>query len=135
MRCIGMMRAACTMAASSPASRHSWRNTLFSTCRADGLKPKLMFDSPSTVQTPGISVLMRRIPSIVSMPSWRLSSIPVASGERVAVEQQVAGLEAVAVDGEVADAAGDVDLAVGGAGLTFLVDAHADDGGAVLACQ
>jgi hypothetical protein len=82
--CIGMMRAAWTMAASRPASRHSCRNTLLSTCRIAGLKPKLMFDTPRTVHTPGSSALMRRMPSIVSMPSWRLSSMPVA---RVSVLQ------------------------------------------------
>ena len=53
--------------------------------------------------------------------------------ERVAVEEQVGGFDAVAVDGQVADAAGDLDLPVGGARLAVFVDAHAHDGGAVLA--
>ena len=92
-----------------------------------------MFDSPSTVQTSGISVLMRRMPSIVSMPSLRLSSIPVASVSVLQSNSRSDGLDAVPVDRQVADAAGDLDLPVGGARLTLLVDAHADDRGAVLA--
>ncbi len=78
--CIGMMRAAWTMAASRPASRHSCRNTLFSTWRIAGLSPKLMLERPSTVDEPGSSVLARRIASIVSMPSRRRSSVPEPSG-------------------------------------------------------
>ena len=78
--CIGMMRAACAMAASSPASRHSCRNTLLSTWRIAGLSPKLTFESPSTVDDPGSSVFTRRIASMVSMPSPRSSSCPEPSG-------------------------------------------------------
>ena len=54
-------------------------------------------------------------------------------GERV--EEQVAGLEAVAVDGDVVDRLGRPQLPLGRAGLALLVDAGAHDGGAVLAGQ
>ena len=54
-------------------------------------------------------------------------------GERV--EDEVAGLEAVAVDGEVVDAVRDAQLPLDVAGLALLVDEQADDGGAVLAGQ
>ena len=60
-------------------------------------------------------------------------SSPVESGKRERVEDQVAGLEAVAVDGEVVDAVGDAQLPLDVAGLALLVDEQADDGGAVLA--
>ena len=45
-----------------------------------GFRPKLTLDTPSTVETPGNSALMRRMASIVSMPSRRRSSWPVPSG-------------------------------------------------------
>ena len=75
------MRAACTMAASRPASRHSCRNTLLSTWRAAGLRPNDTFDRPRIVDAPGSSALMRRIASIVSIASRRRSSSPVESGK------------------------------------------------------
>ena len=58
-----------------------------------------------------------------------------AEGEGERVEEQVAGLEAVAVDGDVVDGLGGLELPLGRAGLALLVDAGADDGGAVLAGQ
>ena len=74
------MRAAWTMAASSPASWHSCRKTELRACRAEGLRPKLMFESPTMVPTPGSSLLILRMPSMVSIPSRRLSSMPVVIG-------------------------------------------------------
>ena len=68
------------MAESRPASTHSWRNTELRTWRAAGLRPNETLESPRMVETPGSSALMRRIPSMVSMPSRRLSSMPVDSG-------------------------------------------------------
>ena len=56
-----------------------------------------------------------------------------AEGEGQRVEEQVAGLEAVAVDGDVVDGLGRPELPLGRAGLALLVDAGAHDGGAVLA--
>ena len=76
-----MILAACTMAESRPASMHSLRNTELSTTRAAGLRPKEMFDSPRVVCTSGKRSLIVRIASIVSMPSRRVSSCPVAIGK------------------------------------------------------
>ena len=86
----GMIRAACTMAASRPASAHSWRNTLLSTWRAAGLRPNDTLDTPSTVCTPGISALMRRIASIVAHAV--AAQVVVARGQREGerVEDEVA---------------------------------------------
>ena len=123
------------MAASSPACTHSCRNTELSTWRAAGDRPNETFDRPSTVWTPGSSALIRGCASIVSMPSRRLSSIPVDRGRASGSKKQVRGLEAVAPDGEVVDRLGGAQLPVGGAGLAFCVDAGADDRGAVLAGQ
>ena len=68
------------MAESRPACTHSCRKTELSTWRAAGLRPKDTLDRPSTVDTPGSSALIRRMPSMVSIPSSRLSSMPVDSG-------------------------------------------------------
>ena len=46
IRAIGTILAACTIAESSPASMHSFRNTELSTTRAAGLSPKEMLDRP-----------------------------------------------------------------------------------------
>ena len=48
-----MIRAACTIAESSPARTHSARNTEFSTARAAGLSPNDTFETPSIVCTSG----------------------------------------------------------------------------------
>ena len=52
-----------------------------STWRAAGERPKLTFDTPSVVNAPGISALMRRMASMVYMASRRRSSSPVDSGK------------------------------------------------------
>ena len=121
------------MAESRPASTHSWRNTLLSTWRAAGERPKLTFDTPSVVYAPGSSALMRRIASMVAM---RVAAEVVVAGrqrEGQGVEDEVARLEAVAVGGEVVDAVGDPHLPLDVAGLALLVDEQADDRRAVLA--
>ena len=69
------------MAESNPACTHSWRNTLLSTWRAAGDRPKLTFDTPSVVSAPGISALIRLMASIVYMASRRRSSSPVDNGK------------------------------------------------------
>ena len=84
------------------------------------------------VYTPGSSALMRRMASMVSMPSRRRSSSPVESGKVRASKMRSGRLEAVALDREVVDAVGDAQLPVDVAGLALLVDEQADDGGAVL---
>ena len=61
--------------------------------------------------------------------------MPVPSVRAERVEEQVARLEAVAVDGDVVDGLGGSQLPLRRAGLPFLVDAGADDGGAVLASE
>ena len=60
---------------------HSFRNTELSTTRAAGLSPKEMLDSPRVVCTSGNRRLTSRIASMVSMPSRRVSSWPVAIGK------------------------------------------------------
>ena len=56
-------------------------------------------------------------------------------GEGQGVEQEVLGAQPVALDGDVVDGRGRPHLPVGRAGLTLLVDAGADDGGAELLGQ
>ena len=68
-----------TIARSRPASTQWWRNTLLSTLRAGRPTPNETFETPSEVFTPGISALIRRIPSIVSTALGRHSSSPVVS--------------------------------------------------------
>ena len=123
MRLSGMIRAACTMAASSPASRHSCRNTELSAWRAAGLRPNETFDRPSTVCAPGSSALMRRMASMVAIASPRRSSPPVDSGNVSASKIRSLGFEAVALDGDVVDAVRDPHLPLDVAGLALLVDA------------
>ena len=123
------------MAESSPASTHSCRNTELSTWRAAGFRPKETLESPRMVETPGSSALIGRMPSMVSMPSCRLSSMPVESGQREGVEEQVLGREPVALDRDVADVAGRPQLPLRRSGLALLVDAGAHDRGAELAGQ
>ena len=68
-----------TIARSSPASTQWCRNTLLSTLRAGRPTPNDTLQTPSEVFTPGISFLIRRIPSIVSTALGRHSSSPVVS--------------------------------------------------------
>ena len=84
---------------------------------------------------PGISALIRRIASIVSMASRRRSSSPVDSGNVERVEDEIGGRQPVALDGDVVDAVGDLHLPLDVAGLAALVDQQADHRRAVLAGQ
>ena len=58
-----------------------------------------------------------------------------AQGQGEWVEEQVAGFEAVAVDRDVVDGLGGLQLPLGGARLAFLIDAGADHRSAVFARQ
>ena len=78
MRFSGRILLACTIAAVSPRARASCRKTLLSTARAAGFRPKLMFESPSRIWHFGNVSEMRRMPSSVSRPRRRSSSLPVA---------------------------------------------------------
>ncbi len=73
------MWAGFTIAMSSPASTQWWRKTELRTARAGRCSPKLTLLTPSDVNTPGSSSLMRRIPSRVATALFRNSSSPVAS--------------------------------------------------------
>ena len=53
------------------------RNTELSTWRAAGFRPKLMFDRPRMIWISGNSAAIRSIPSRVSRPRRRSSSLPV----------------------------------------------------------
>lgn len=66
-----------------------------------------------------------------------LAQVVVAGGQREGerIEDQVGGLQPVAVDRQVVDAVGDRHLPVDIAGLAFLVDQQADHCGAVLTGQ
>ena len=66
-----------TIARSSPASTQWCRKTELRTARGRGETPKETLETPSEVLTPGISALIRRIPSIVSTAEGRHSSSPV----------------------------------------------------------
>ena len=66
-----------TIARSSPASTQWWRKTELRTARGRGETPKETLETPSEVLTPGISALIRRIPSIVSTAEGLHSSSPV----------------------------------------------------------
>ena len=81
MRAIGVILDGCTIAESSPASTHSCRNTELSTMREAAFKPNETLLTPSVVCTSGNSSFKARIASIVSIPSRRVSSCPVAIGK------------------------------------------------------
>ena len=97
---------ACTIAASRPASAHSWRKTLLSTWRAAGLRPKEMLESPRIVRTPGSSRLdapdrLDRLDAVAA----RLDHAR-RQRQRQRVDEDVLGRQPVARDGEVGDARG-----------------------------
>ena len=103
--------------------------------RAAGVRPKLTFESPTMVPTPGSSLFILRMPSMVSIPSRRLSSMPVVIGSTSGIEEQVLRGQPVAVDGQVVDGPGRPQLPFRRAGLALGVDAGADHGRAVLPGQ
>ena len=132
IRAIGTILAACTIAESRPASMHSCRKTELSTTRAAGLSPKEMLDSPRVVCTSGKSRFTSRIASIVSMPSRRVSSCPVAIG-KVRQSMMMSLLPHPPVLGQVVDQpAGDPHLPLRGPGLALLVDGQRHHRRAVL---
>ena len=108
----GVMWFGLTIARSRPASTQWWRNTELSTARATGETPKETFETPSEVFTPGSSSLMRRMPSIVSTAHGRHSSSPVVSVKVSASKISSSRIEPVLVAGDVADALGDLELAL-----------------------
>ena len=75
-----MIRDTWTIAASRPASTAWLRKTELSATRASGSIPKLTFETPRMVRTPGSSRLILRIASSVSIPARRVSSWPVTIG-------------------------------------------------------
>ncbi|MCY1230974.1 hypothetical protein D9M72_434090 [compost metagenome] len=87
MRCSSGREASGTILAASmmPLDRPAWtascRNTEFSTTRAAGFRPKETLETPRVVLMPGYLVVIWRMASMVSMPSRRVSSWPVATGK------------------------------------------------------
>ena len=69
------------MAESKPAATHSCRKTELRTTRAAGFRPKETLETPNVVCTSGNSLFKVRIASMVSIPSRRVSSWPVAIGK------------------------------------------------------
>ncbi len=115
-----------TIARSSPASTQWCRKTELRIARGRGEMPKETLETPSEVLTPGISALIRRIPSIVSTAEGFHSSSPVvrvkvraskisASGSRPCSSQAISRIRL-----------GDLDLALGGLRHPDLVDRQRD---------
>ena len=84
-----------TIARSSPASTQWCRKTELSTDRAGWETPKLTFETPSEVLTPGSASLIALIPSIVSTADGRHSSSPVVSVKVSASKISSSRVEAV----------------------------------------
>jgi hypothetical protein len=93
------------------------KNTELSAWRAAGDSPNDTLDTPRTVWQPGISALTRSIASSVARPSR-----PRPQREGQGVEDEVGGRQPELVDRDSGDPLAHFNLAVGGAGLTFLVD-------------
>ena len=132
-RFIGMIRAACTMAESSPACWHSCRNTEFRTWRIAGLQAERHVRQPE--DGPGAGQL--RLDPADGLDGLHGVAAEVllagAERERERVEDQVGRRDAVLLGREVVDALGDADLPLDVARLALLVDEQADDGRAVVA--
>ena len=131
MRCSGRILPGWTIAEVRPRSTASLRNTELRTWRAAGERPNETFDTPSVVPQPGTRGLdpfdrlegRHRVAAQVLLPG------PEREGE--AVEDQVLRLEPEVVDGDAGDPLAHLDLPVGGAGLSLLVDGEHHDRGAV----
>ena len=124
------------MAESRPTCWHSCMNTLLSTWREAGERPKLTLERPSVVKQPGISSLMR-LDGVHGLDGVA-AQVVVAGGEREGegVEDEVAGSRGRSVSrarSAMRLATRTFHSAV--AGLALLVDAEADDRGAVLLGQ
>ena len=109
--------------------------TLFSTARAAGESPKETLLTPARSSTPGSSVFDRRMPSRVSMAERVELRVAGRQGEGERIEDQVLRAQAVLVHGDIVDAPGNLQLAVGGLGHALLVDGQDDHGGVVLLGQ
>ena len=133
--CIGMMRAACTIAASSPASRHSCRNTLLSTWRIAGFSPKLTFERPRIVDDAG--QLGLDAPDRLDRLHAVAAQVLLARAEREREQSKIRSVGSMPYRSiaSVVDALADAELPVGVARLALLVDREADHRGAVLACE
>ena len=121
-----------TIARSSPASTQWCRKTELSTARARSARRRSdTFETPSEVLTPGISALIRRMPSIVSTADGRHSSSPVVSVKVSASKISASGSRPCSSQTISLMRCGDLDLAVGGLGHADLVDRQRDQRGAV----
>ena len=127
----GVMWFGLTIARSSPASTQWCRNTLLSTLRAGRPTPKETLLTPSEVFTSGISCLILRIPSIVSIALGFHSSSPVVSVNVRQSKISSLGVEAVLLTAQFDEALSDLELALGGLRHPDLVDRERDQRGAV----
>ena len=84
--------------------------------RAAGLSPKETFETPSVVWMPGYFAVSRRIASIVSMASRRVSSWPVAIGKVRQSTMMSLTFMPHSPDERVDEARGDAHLVVGRCG-------------------
>ncbi len=123
----GVISAALTIAMSSPASVQWCSITELSTCRAAGLSPNDTLETPSDVSTPGQLALDEA--DAFDRLDGRVDVLRVAGRqrEREVVEDQRAVGDAVLVDDDVADALGDLQLALRGLRHPRLVDRQRDD--------
>ena len=105
---------------------HSWRYTELSTCRAAGLEAEGDVGQPEDREDAGqLRLDPAGCPRGVSIPSRRLSSIPVESGKARASNIRSVGAQPVPFDGHVVDGPGRPQLPLGGTGLALGVDAGA----------
>ena len=133
MRCIGMMRAACTIAASRPGLAALVQEHAVQHVARRGLEPERhvrQAEDRRRARQLGLDAADRfdRL--------HRVAAQVVVAGrerERERVEDEVGRFEAVALDRDVVDALRDPQLPVGVARLALFVDREADDRGAVLA--
>ena len=120
-----------TIARSRPAWTQWCRKAELSTARAPGETPKETFETPSEVFTSGDRLLDRFDPR--DRLHRRRSPLLIAGGERKreAVEDQQLGIEPVLLAAQVANALGDLDLALGRLRHPDLVDRQRDQRRAV----
>ena len=120
-----------TIARSSPASTQWCRKTELSTARGRGETPKETLETPSEVLTPGISALIRRIPSIVSTAEGFHSSSPVVRVKVSASKISASGSRPCSSQAMSRSPLGDLDLALGRLRHPDLVDRQRDQRRAV----
>ena len=132
IRCSGLILETWTMAPVMPAFTAWSRNTLFSTCRAAGFRPKEMLDRPRMIWMSGNSSRIMRMPSSVHWPSLRSSSLPVAM---VKVSGSISRSDCGRPCWSQANSTSRRamrELVLGGLRHADLVDGQRDDGGAEL---